>query len=187
MSDYSDFQEEASPEQLVQLKNLCAEADKADRLVDKLEADLEAAKKQKRELTENLIPQLMQDIHLKQIVTDTGLVVKLKEEVRASFPSRDKNPEKREAAFNWLVQNNHDAIIKHKVEFKFEKGQRGDADKLVAAFRELGIQSSMKRDDDVHHMTLVAFLKEQLKNGESPPLEMFGAYVQKYVKIERTE
>lgn len=191
MADYSQFAEEASPEQTNQLGRLCAQADALATEIKQIELKLKEKVEQKRVVVETNIPELMQAMNCKEIVTADGLRVELREEVRASFPSRDKAPEKREEAFRWLTENGHVDLIKHNLTLKFTKGEREVADKIVAILKEARteddkpFQLNMDRDDSVHPQTLLAFLRERLREGDEIPLDKFGAFVQKFAKITR--
>lgn len=184
--DYSGHDEIVPPEKLTQLNGLADQLDKVDREVVELEAKLKEREEARRILSEKDIPDLMLEIGLKSITTMSGLEIDLREEVRCSFPPKTK-PEKRKEAYDWLINNHHEGLIKHNVEMKFPRGQRDQADKIVEILEHCGIPVNIEREDTVHHQTLLAFLRERIREGEEIPMETFGAWVQKFAKIKRSK
>lgn len=181
--DYSGEEEEAAPEQMAKLYALVEKLDAADVEVEQQEEKLKLAKEKARQLRENDIPDLMLSIGLKTLVTDTGLEVKLKEEVRASFFA--KNPEKRLPAFEWLKANDHDGLIKNVVSARFGKDQEAVAEQFVEFCKKFERPVDLEQKRDIHPQTLLAFLREQRELGTAVPLEIFGACVQNIVKIKK--
>lgn len=181
--DYSGEEEEASPEQMKQLHSLVEQLETAEREADDLEEQLKAKKKWVQQLAENDIPELMQSIGVKDLTTLNGLKVELKEDVRASFFT--KNPEKRGPAFEWLHEHGHDGLIKNVVSAQFGKDQAEVAEAFVAYCKAFDRPVDVAQKQDIHHQTLLAFLREQLEMGTGVPLEKFGAIVQKFARIKR--
>lgn len=183
--DYSEHEEEIAPDQMTLLHSLASKLDAADREVEELELKLKEAENKARQIRENDLPELMQSLGLKQLVTANGLVVKLREEVRASFFAKD--PGKREPAYDWLREHGHDGLIKNTVAVQFGKEQEQLAEKFAEFVKTFEAPVSMQRKKEINHQTLLAFLREQLREGQEVPLPLFGAFVQKFVKIERTK
>ena len=181
--DYSGYEEEAAPDQQKLLNNLADQLAAVDNEIEELNAKLTAAEARAKQLRENDIPEMMHSLGLKEIVLANGLCVKLREEVRASFFA--KNPEKREPAFRWLKENGHDGIIKNVVAVQFGKGDEEIAERFEKFAREFDAPLNLQRKRDIHGQTLLAFLREQLREGQEVPLEKFGAFVQKFAKVER--
>lgn len=182
MHDYSDEQEEAAPEQVALLGKLVDELAQAEREVDEAQQRLQAAQERVRKLRENDIPELMLSLGQKHMVSTEGVSVKLREEVRASLP---KDPKRREEAFEWLRQNGHAGLIKHEISIKFTRDQGQLAQRVWEMLHEIGAPVNAVRKDDIHHQTLCAFLREQLKQGTAPPLPKFGAFIQKFAEVKK--
>lgn len=178
--DYSGHQEEAPPDQLALLNRLVDELVKADNDVDAAEAALATAQERSRKLREGDIPELMLTIGMKDLTTMDGLHVKLREEVRAALP---KDAARREQAFDWLKENGHAGLIKHEITVKFTREQYAQAERIFKLLS--GENVNVFRKDDIHHQTLCAFLREQLKAGEGVPLPLFGAFIQKFAEVKK--
>src|SRR3990167_5203131 len=181
--DYSGEEEVPAPDQLQLLGALVDKLGGAEAEVERLELMLKEAEAAARNLRETDIPELMQSIGLKELVTESGLKVKLREEVRVSFFS--KEPEKREPAYAWLAANHHDGLIKNKVEMQFGKEQGELAEQVMTYLRLFGTPLNVTRKKEINHMTLVAFLKEQIREGLEVPLPLFNGYIQKFAKVDR--
>lgn len=182
--DYSGHEEKIAPDQLILLNTLADNLDKAELEAEALEEQLKAVQEKARAIRENDLPELMQAIGLKEITTANGLNVQLKEEIRASFFAKD--PTKREPAFSWLKDNNHDGLIKNMVSVTFPKGQEAVADEVVRMLKEReGSPLNVERKRDINHQTMLAFLRERLREGEEVPLPLFGAFIQKFAKVSR--
>lgn len=181
--DYSGHEETASPDQMALLHSLADKLDVADREVEALELALKEAEKRAQQLRENELPELMLSIGMKEFTTTAGAKFKLREEVRASFFAKD--PQKREPAFAWLADHGHDGLIKNFVTATFSKGQDKTAEAFMEFVKTFDAPLNIAQKKDINHQTMLAFLRERLREGEDVPLELFGAFVQKFVKIER--
>jgi len=182
LHDYSGHQEEIAPDQLQLLNNLASKLDEADAVVANLELELKAAEQKARTLRETDLPELMQAIGLKEITTANGLTVELREEVRASFP---KDLEVRERAFSWLDENDHGGLVKHNFTISFTKAQEAAAERFAQELAARKEPVNFVRKKDLHHQTMLAFIREQLKVGSDIPLPLFGAFIQKFAKLKR--
>jgi len=91
--------------------------------------------------------------------------------------------ENRETAFDWLRQNGFDDIIKNTVSCGFGRGEDREAAEFIDYAQGLGYAAEQKTE--VHSSTLKAWVKERVQNGETFPMELFGAYVGQRAKIVR--
>ena len=184
--DYTGEEEGAAPDQVALLGRLVDELAAAEALVEQRQQELAEAQEQARKLREHDIPELMNGMGAKGLQTASGLSVKLREEVRASLP---KDPARRAEAFEWLRQNNHEGLIKHEISVKFVRGQGELSDQIYDLIskhaHDQGVPIALVRKDDIHHQTLCAFLREQLKQGTGVPLTKFGAFIQKFAEVKR--
>jgi hypothetical protein len=140
--------------------------------------------------------------------------IKTEDYVFASIPNPDaeKDPEEaarkaelRAGAFAWLVENEHDGLIKTVVTVELPRGAYADAQRIKALIDELPavdpetgepignggpLGYCARVQESVHWGTLTSFVKEQLKRtdpvtGEPVelPLEKLGAVVGRVAKI----
>lgn len=182
--DYSGEEETVAPDQMVLLQNLATKLAEADLKVKEIEAQLKEAEKVASQIRENDLPQLMQSLGMKNFQLADGTKFELKEEIRASFFAKD--PSRREPAFAWLREHRHEGLIKNQVTATFSVEQEAIAEKFVEFCKDkFDTPLNLQQKKDIHPSTLKAFLTEETREGRQPPLELFGAFVQTYVKVKR--
>lgn len=149
-----------------------------------LETSLETTKKELRAYSENLVPELMSELGMTLMRTAGGAEVELKEDLRASFP---KDEGRQAQAFAWLKQTGNDGIIKREITVQYGRDSTEWADKLVLALEAMGVSEHgvVTQEWNIHHQTLLAFLRTEIKAGNPVPMEAFGALVQKVARIKR--
>lgn len=176
-SEYLDYvQPTTSGGELTQLTQLAEQQASAQAKVSDLEAQLNKAREELRDIAERQVPELMDQIGVSEFKTATGLKIKIDETIRASIP-KAKAP----LAFAWLKQNGHAAMIKRVVSVAFGKGE----DERAEALREkLASDFPVEDNASVHPSTLAAFVREKLREGEEVPLDLFGVHRQRVSKIE---
>jgi hypothetical protein len=140
----------------------------ADEATKEAELALKHAKEAARILREETIPSAMQELGVEELKLSTGQKITIAQEVYASIPAPMKDE-----AMNWLEDNGFAGLIKVAVATQYGKGEIESAKELFHELQERGI--SCKFDESVHPMTLKAFLKEQISNGNNVPMELFGA------------
>ena len=148
--------------------------------IDKLEDKLKTFKTTETTLSEQTIPNLMQQAGVSLIKLKDGSSVEIKPFYAARIPSS-----KIEEAFEWLRTNGHGDLIKNNVMLTFGRKQDNEAKSLVAELREKG--HNVKQAEKVEPMTLKAFVKEQIQGGKNVPADLFGVYVASKTKITTKE
>jgi len=148
--------------------------------IDKLEDKLKTFKTTETTLSEQTIPNLMQQAGVSLIKLKDGSSVEIKPFYAARIPSS-----KVEEAFEWLRVNGHGDLIKNNVMLTFGRKQDNEAKSLVAELREKG--HNVKQAEKVEPMTLKAFVKEQIQGGKNVPADLFGVYVASKTKITTKE
>ena len=148
--------------------------------IDKLEDKLQTFKTTETTLSEQTIPNLMQQAGVSLIKLKDGSSVEIKPFYAARIPSS-----KIEEAFEWLRINGHGDLIKNNVMLTFGRHQDNEAKSLVADLREKG--HNVKQAEKVEPMTLKAFVKEQIQGGKNVPADLFGVYVASKTKITTKE
>lgn len=174
---FEDLSQDAAPP--ATLERLVTLADEATNLAAEIDAE-QAALNNKidhlKKIKRDLIPGIMEELALADFKMVDGRKITVSEKINASIPE-----EKRPAAFDWLASVECDGIIKTKVGAEFGKGEIDDANKAYKALIEAGVNASMDRN--IHPMTLNAFVKERLENGEAIPLDIFSVFEFKEAKI----
>ena len=148
--------------------------------IAKLEDRLKTFKTTETTLSEQTIPNLMQQAGVSLIKLKDGSSVEIKPFYAARIPSS-----KVEEAFEWLRVNGHGDLIKNNVMLTFGRKQDNEAKSLVAELREKG--HNVKQAEKVEPMTLKAFVKEQIQGGKNVPADLFGVYVASKTKITTKE
>ena len=178
-----------------------AVADMAQRVLD-LEDEinrLEDALKQKKQdlkvLAEQDLPELMQELNIKDFTLSNGAKVEIKDVIQASVPSqgsidRAKTEDQRvelqmlqQQCFEWLRAQGAGDIIKSNVEVQFGRNEDDACNAFTDELRERQIY--YKRAVGVHPQTLNSFIKERMSEGKEVPMEMFRIYAGRRANIRR--
>lgn len=133
-------------------------------------------KEEIRKIQEQVLPDLMMSVGMKQFKIAEGHTVSLHKFYDARLVDR-------EACFQFLRDSGNDGIIKNTVKCEFGKGEEAEAQKATRALEEKGIL--YQRKADIHHMTLKSFVKECKENDIPIPDEAFGVYEGNKVTIKQ--
>lgn len=146
------------------------------------EAALKEAKEKERQLREESVPALFEELGISELKLDDGSKFSVKQDVYVSIPAANKA-----AVFKWLEDNDYGGLIKTEVSVPFGKGELDSAIKLMDDLAsEFGVTSA-KLDRSVHAQTMAAFMRERLANpdeGPQPDLDLFGARPVSVAKVE---
>lgn len=176
--DYSAYAPTAtSTGELAELTRLAEAQAAAEAEVARLEAELTKARETARDYAERQVPELMDRIGMEEFKTASGLKIKVDETIRASITAAN-GP----AAFAWLREHNHAALIKREVKVAFGKGEDEKADSLIKDLEDRGLIAEEKTA--VHPSTLAAFVRENLREGREIPLDLLGVHRQRVSKIK---
>lgn len=170
---------------LLSVSQLCAE-------MQTIEADIERYKELVSKKQEELLrvstqqlPELLRQFGMSEIKLTDGSKVTMSKKYFAAITE-----EKREAAYDWLKENDCGHIIKEKLEIPFEKCKKGESnaeyENLKEVLDEAGV--SYVEKGDIPWQTLRAFAKEQMEDSEKSeefPKELFGVFTQDVVQIKK--
>lgn len=135
--------------------------------IAKIEKDLKEKQERLRKLSVETIPGMMVEVGVNSITLTDGSKIEVVDKWWAALPSDSY------AAFTWLRENNMDGIIKNQIFVDFGKGEDELMLKVQEVLQEAGVLPVTK--STIHHMTLKAFVKEQVGKGVSINLDDFGA------------
>lgn len=169
----------ASPDALARLNAKLAEAIDLKQMVDQMEEDLGAAKKQLNNLNTQIIPDMMASLGMEEC-TQRGWKVKVGEFVSGSLP---KDEALRDQAIRWLEDHDAGELLKTNLSVVFSKSQHNMALNLAGQIEEQGFLP--KVESTVHPQTLLAFARERIKNGEALDTEVLGLYTGRVAKFKR--
>ena len=139
--------------------------------------DEESLKRKKQDLTklaEQDLPDLMQELNIKDFTLNNGAKVKVD---RMEMEIRQQH------CFDWLRENNAGDLIKNNVEVQFGRTEDKECDIFAKELRDRKL--FYKRAIGVHPAQLTAFIKEMLSEGKSIPHDLFKIYTGRRAKIRR--
>jgi MoaA/NifB/PqqE/SkfB family radical SAM enzyme len=90
--------------------------------------------------------------------------------------------ERRIEALNWFAQTGHGDLVKSVITIQFGMQEWEEKMRVMAVLAEHHIE--YYTNESVHHMTLKAFVKGELKAGHVIPWDLLGAYMFDEVKIK---
>jgi len=171
------------PASLEVLQKELKHATELEAIVEQLEEDLKNAKKSLHHSKTARIPDMMNELAIPKI-TYCGYNCVINDFVSGSLPNED-NPVAREAAIEYLVSHEAASLIKTEVKAEFGRGGHNEALALKAQLEEEGYATTMKTG--VHAMTLAAWARERLKNGDAIDTEVLGLYTGKVAKLTKVK
>lgn len=174
-----DLGDSASDNSMQRLVSMAKEVIETERLVESLEENLSDLKKRLNKMKTVELPDQMAECGLSDFTTDTGFRITIDDFVAGSLP---KDEMKREAALRWLEENGASSLIKTEVSLQFGKSEHNRALSLVSELADKGYDVSSKMG--IHPQTLIAHIKDRLRNGDEVPLETLGLFAGRTAKIK---
>jgi len=162
---------------LATLKGLGDSLNELNSKVIEAEEEVSKLKTTRKQVAEELIPDLMNKVGLKLVQLENGTKIKVDEFVDARI--KDAN-----VAFEWLRETNNESIIKNQISVSLGRGDDDRAQQVLELLKENDVEADHKIT--VHNQTLKAFCRDALDNpelAESLPREAFGIYQGKRAKI----
>jgi|TARA_R100001530_G_scaffold82257_1_gene57357 hypothetical protein len=138
--------------------------------VAEIESMLKAKKEELRLTSEQELPDAMQSAGLTQITLSSGERISIGEFYNAHISKANQ-----EKAYEWLIENGHEGLIKNEVLLKFGREESLVVEETVSALQSRGLSPEVRQS--VHPSTLKAFVKEQFTSGNDIPTEPFGIYI----------
>ena len=166
--------------EITDIAQQCVLLKKKEDEVAALEEKLKAKKEERDDISSRVIPELLAEQGLQEIKLADGSKVSVKKEFRATLP---KDEIRREAAYQWLRDQNLGDIIKNNVTVSFGKGEDNKANQLVDLAVANGFTPQQK--SDVAWNTLTALYEERVKAGLDMPSDVFSLWIKDKTKISR--
>lgn len=135
------------------------------------------------------MPALMDEVGQDKIgLPEAGVDLELKAYFHANIAA-DWEPEKREAAFDYLRQQDAEALIQSVMSVAAGRGDDEKMQRLIQRVQqmlaELDLDATITVGQSVPWNTLTAWLKQQITAGKVVDLEVLGATVGHTVKIKK--
>lgn len=160
-----------------------------ERRIDALKEHLKLAEGESRRLREQVLPELMDRLRMKQVVASDGSKVTVGTVVRASLPrDPDDGPpsELRQQGLDWL-KSRHGGAVKYQLTAELGKGAGNQAAELAEFIRMRVPAAVVSHGESVHPQTLASIVRQELEGGGAPPLDALGAYVTRAVKVTKAK
>ena len=171
---------------ITKTENIRSLADQVERLenlnqeIEKKEKDLKQRKKDLEHISGEVIPTMMAEMGLSHLKLMDGSSVDVKPNYSASITIAN-----REAAFNWLRENNLGDIIKNEISVSFGRNEDNKAADYAVLAEGQGYQPQQKLK--VEPMTLKALVRERIEAGKEMPTELFNVFVGNKTTIKRKQ
>ena len=146
LEDESELEQSALEEVMEQVRLLEKTRSKIDEMKEAL-SEVEAIE---RHLSEDIIPQMFDQNGLSEVKLDNGVVVSVKENVKASIP---KDPIRRKQALEWLSGQGGGSLITDEVILE------DPTNSLIEELNNNGV--SYNRDFNVNTQSLMAWFRER--------------------------
>ena len=143
-----------------------------------LETALKKVKENARKISEEIIPEKMNEMNLTSLSLKDGSKLEVVPAIYASIPAKYK-----EEAFDWLRDHGHGDLIKNQLSASFGRGEDEKAEDFKHKVSELGLPVQQKVW--VEPMTLKAFVREQVTKGNEIPMDKFGVFVGSKTKLSK--
>ena len=173
-----EWNNEATDNELSVVSNLANKQLQVGSELAELEGAVKAKKEELRLISEQELPDAMQAAGLNEIVLSSGEKISIGE-----FYSAHISKANQEVAYEWLVSNGHEGLIKNEVLMKFGRDESEIVEQTVSALQSRGLSPEVRQS--VHPSTLKAFVREQLTSGNDIPTEPFGIYIGTKATIKR--
>jgi hypothetical protein len=163
------------------IANSCNKLLETQKKIATAEEELKKLKDVETTLSEQTIPNLMQQAGISALKLADGSSVEVKPFYSARIPAS-----RSEEAFNWLRENGHGDLIKNHVSLEFGMKQDNEAKSIVEELKQKGL--TVQQKTSVHPSSLRGFVREQIQDlGKDVPAELFGTYVANKTKITTKE
>ena len=150
-----------------------------DKTIEELEETIKEFKKERAIVSEETIPQQMQELGISDTTMADGSKITIKEGFHCRIPK-----DKIEQAHAYLRQEDLGDIIKNQVITSFGTGEDNMAGDLAGHIQDAyGITPDVK--ESVHPSTLKATLKKRHEEGLSDPDDLFGIFIRPETKITK--
>lgn len=169
---------EITDDQLADISGLAKLLEENDRTIDLFEERLKKMKKDQQKLSEEILPEALQNLGCRSFELNNGDELSLKPFVYCSIPQA-----KKEQAFEKLREWEVDDIIKNDVSVRFGRGETEEAEKLKKLLNDNGFvfNQTMK----VEPMTLKALFKERIATGKDVADDIFSIHAGQKACLKR--
>ena len=160
------------------VSRLAQEAAELEQEIASVEQKLKDKKKALYKITDEQLPEALEEMHLQNFTLTEGSEISVKPIYAASIPK-----DRRDEAFQWLRAHEFGDLVKNNVTVTFGRGEDDTAKDFIGLCGEQGFVPS--QIEKVEPMTLKAWLRERVEEGDPIPLDLFGAFISQRATIKR--
>lgn len=143
--------------------------------VEQLTEQLRIAKEQQAQIELVDLPELMREVELKSFQLADGSAVILEEDFHCGITKANHGK-----AMAWLDDHGFGGLIKTQIKIEFNREDYAEAVKFDGKLQEELEQAHLVADhtliENIHAGTLKAFIREQLKEGNHIPVDLFSIH-----------
>ena len=145
-------------------RQLAEEQMSAERKVADCETALAKAQDDLRQIAEKRLPELLDQLRMKDFSLQDGSRISLEETVRVNVSEAN-----REKAIAWAESIGKGGVVKREVTFRFGKGDEEKADKVIAAAKTVDPKLKGEVKKKIEGSTMRATVVEALEQGVDVP------------------
>ena len=160
------------------VSRLAQEAAELEQEIASVEQKLKDKKKALYKITDEQLPEALEEMNLQKFTLTDGSEISGKPIYAASIPK-----DRRDEAFQWLRDHEFGDLVKNNVTVTFGRGEDDTAKDFIGLCGEQGFVPS--QIEKVEPMTLKAWLRERVEEGDPIPLDLFGAFISQRATIKR--
>ena len=160
------------------VSRLAQEAAELEQEIASVEQKLKDKKKALYKITDEQLPEALEEMNLQKFTLTDGSEISVKPIYAASIPKV-----RRDEAFQWLRDHEFGDLVKNNVTVTFGRGEDDTAKDFIGLCGEQGFVPS--QIEKVEPMTLKAWLRERVEEGDPIPLDLFGAFISQRATIKR--
>lgn len=167
---FEDSTSEVQGQDLKRISTLINEASDIEAEIEAMGEQMSALGARMEAIKGKELPDLLQQAGVKDFTDSaTGTKVKLEAWLSAKWP---KTPEGIKKALVWVKKVGSLDLVKNNIEASYTKGSAKAAREAVETLKKSGA-ATVTMEESIHSSTLVAFLKERIKQGLSVELDLF--------------
>ena len=148
--------------------------------IEHTEKQVKDLKAQYDKISQEVIPNILAEQGLQSLKLADGTMLDVSKKYSCTLP---KDPAKKEAAYQWLRDNDLGDIIKNEVAVAFGVGEDDKAEQMLNLAAKQGYEPVQK--SKVEPMTLKALYRERVEAGLDMPSDLFHLFVRDETKLSR--
>lgn len=148
------------------------------RNIEELQKQISSLTEEYKLLSRNVIPELLEELGLQEVVSSGGLAVSIRERCTASVRKDYK-----QEAYGWLEDNGYGDIVRNTLIADIGKGNLDAATSFQDHLRAEGIPATLEKK--IHPQTFQKFATDLIDGGGTLPEELFSTHIWQEAIISR--